>query len=160
MPRTAEAALRAKPPFTQGWVRYREEVAHPSLPTPRIARGQMGGAPGKLIRKQAQPVAEISEIGAQVITITDAEGQVDRLPIPEAMRPMITALEAMISGDSAKLMARFDIALAPDPVGWRVTMTPGGEAPVALTLLGCGLVVTGLDLPQAGGLTRRLRFEP
>ncbi|GMG85003.1 hypothetical protein LNKW23_42190 [Paralimibaculum aggregatum] len=138
---------------------YTEEISHPALAAPEIARGRFRRAPdGALIREQTAPREETSRIGAGYITVMrPGETGTELLPIPDEMAPMLDAMRALLAGAPEAAIARSSAELAAAPEGWRLALGFAGGGP-GLTLYGCGDRLTGLEIAEPGGTRRRIRF--
>ena len=116
---------------------------------------------GRLVREQARPRPEISEIGEDFITIRrppDAEPNL--LPIPSEVRPMVDLLRLVLSGQAGMLATRFAPELVPGGPLWRVRLAePGGAEKVSLFLLGCGAALRGIEILEGGGVRRVISFR-
>lgn len=157
------AAVSGLRPAGPERIAYREEIHHPALPAPETAAGILGiAANGKLLRDQTRPRREISEVGDDIITLREAPGgPANIVPIPSEARPMFAAIRHAIASDAAAIARDFSLALEPAPAGWRVRLVP--EDPdaraVEVVLVGCGAVLTGMEIVQPGGLRRVMAFE-
>jgi len=144
-------------------VDYREEVHHAALPRPETARGVLGVTTGgHLLRDQRIPRREISEIGDAFVSVRQTpEGPVNLLPIPVALRPMLDAMRLVMTGDAGAIADQFTVEPLGEGPGWHIRLVP--KDPVAsgmqIGLLGCGAVLTVIEIEQAGGVRRVLTLE-
>jgi hypothetical protein len=144
-------------------VNYREEVHHPALLRPEIARGVLWvTAEGHLLRDQHIPQREISEIGEAFISVREApEGPVNLLPIPAEVRPMLDAIRLVVAGDTKAIADEFVLVLLPGGPGWRIKLVSRDPAAPAMqiVLTGCGATLQAFEIEQARGVRRILTFE-
>ena len=144
-------------------VDYREEVHHPALPLPEIARGVLWVTTnGHLLRDQHFPKREISEIGGGFISVrATPEGPANLLPIPAEVRPMLDAIRFLVAGDVRAIADEFVLDLLTGGPGWRVRLVPKDpEAPeMQIALIGCGAVLQAIEIEQARGVRRIITFE-
>lgn len=141
-----------------GSVGYLEEIRHPALLSPEIARGEMRvNADGRLVRQQRDPVAETAIIGEETVTlIGEGGGDVEILPIPADLDGFLGTLRSIAVGDMAGLADGKTLTLETDPGGWRVAVGTGAETPV---LFGCGARLHGVEIVSPGGGSRVIRFH-
>lgn len=155
-PATAQAALQARIAAEGGEIAYREEIFHPGLLAPVRAAGRLSeGRDGWLVREQTAPVAEVMRLGEDFLSVERANGP-NLLPIPDRMRPMVTAMRALVHGDAVRLLAEFSASLSSGPDGWRLDLRWPGADPLAL--LGCGDVVRAFEIAPVEGARRVLHF--
>lgn len=144
-------------------VAYREEVRHPALVEPEVATGAMYVSQnGTLVREQATPERQISEVGDRMLS-TRASPAAERTlyPIPGEARPMLLALRNMLAGDGAAVLADFTAELTARATGWTLSLRPRGaaEGPV-LIFNGCGETLRALEITQGDGVVRSFAFSP
>ncbi|MEM7505722.1 MAG: LolA-related protein [Pseudomonadota bacterium] len=137
-------------------IAYREEIFHPGLLTPVIATGLLREARnGWLVREQTTPVVETTRLGETFLSVEGAAGP-NLLPIPDSLRPTITAMRALVRGDTLALRKAFALELSDAPEGWRLDLTqPGADR---LAILGCGDVVRAFEIAPVEGARRVLHF--
>ncbi|MDT8344641.1 MAG: hypothetical protein RQ752_09430 [Thermohalobaculum sp.] len=160
-PVSAAAVLTGLAIDPNATIPYREEVHHDALPAPETASGTMHVAPdGWLVKAQARPRVEISEVGEDVVSLRDApETERNLLPIPPEARPVLEALRAVMSGNLALLAERFAPALVSDTSLWRVRLAVHQTPDVLpVILIGCGAVLRGIEINEPGGIRRLIAF--
>jgi hypothetical protein len=117
---------------------------------------------GTLVRDQATPERQISEVGDRMLAMRATPGAEPTLyPIPEDARPMLQALRRVLAGDGKAIMADFSAELSGRAGGWIVTLRPLDRADgAALTFAGCGDVLQEVKLPERNGTVRSITFAP
>jgi hypothetical protein len=144
-------------------VAYREEAHHAALPRPEVATGVLRVTDGgRLLKDQRVPRREISEIGAEFISVRETpEGPANLLPIPDALRPMLDAIRLVVAGDAEGISEQFGLELLAGGPGWRVGLVPrAAEAPeMRIVLIGCGAVLRAIEIEQARGVRRVMILE-
>ncbi|MCI4662260.1 MAG: hypothetical protein MRY63_10640 [Neomegalonema sp.] len=164
MARDVATALAARPIMIDAQIPYREEVAHPALLEPAVSRGVMHlEQDGTLIRRQIEPFAETAQItDTQLILLTPSavgEGQDTRvLEIPPELRPVLRTMRQLIAEDRAPSGVTGALTPGMDGQGWRLGLDAALAENLSLTLLGCGDVLTGIEVLQADGAPRRILF--
>ena len=144
----------------KGVLRYREEVRHPALPFPKIARGTWQlNSEGDLIRHQETPEVEFVEIGETVLRIRKGEdGEPNMLPIPAQMKDLFALLRNVASQDDRTMQFEDGAVREPDPAGWRMQFAVY-EDQSTIWLLGCESRLSGFMIRNADGIERRTLFE-
>ncbi len=148
---------------TSDRIAYHEAVHHPALAQPETASGFLSMTrSGRLVRDQHRPRREISEIGQSFHSVRKGPEEPENLlPIPSAARPMFDAIRHAVSGDAEAITREFSIELLAAAPSWRVRLVPRepGEREIDIILVGCGAVLTGMEIAQPKGVRRVLTFE-
>lgn len=143
-------------------VAYREEVRHPALAEPEVATGTVYvAADGALVRDQATPERQISEVGDSMLsTRPSPEAEPTLYPIPSDARPMLLALRRILTGDASAVASNFVTDLSFEAAGWTLTLRPrGGPSASTLVLRGCGSVMLSMDVPGLDGVVRSIALS-
>lgn len=137
---------------------YREQVFHPALPQPEVARGTLWiTAKGRLVKDQIIPQREISEIGDRFLSVREApDGPTNLLPIPATARPMLDAIRLVVAGDAGALANEFTLDLQPGGPGWRIGLASKNAevSETQITLTGCGDGLQAIEIEQERGVRR------
>jgi hypothetical protein len=143
---------------------YREEIYHPALTEPLIARGHFElRRDGSLVRHQSEPEVETVRIGEDFVFIRrESEGgESNILPIPSDLEFLFTSLRAIIGQAGPEVLSSYSLQLETGVFGWRLALSPGGRESSAdrLVVEGCGDRVYAVDLEFQDGNRRRITFE-
>lgn len=144
---------------------YREEIFHPALNDPVVARGRFEiGRDGSLIRHQTEPEVETVRIGEDFIFLRRASegGGSNIIPIPTELSFLFASLRAIVGHTSSDVLQSYDHQLETDLSGWNLTLSPGGgeHSGDRLVVEGCGDQMQVVELRFQGGDRRRISFEP
>ncbi|MBY8974889.1 hypothetical protein KHP62_03650 [Rhodobacteraceae bacterium NNCM2] len=158
MPASIAEALQARPEAGALPIAYREEIFHPAFPDPLIARGTFDlGRDGALIRHQAIPTIETTEIRERFITIRrEAEGFENVVPIPPSLDPLLAVLRAVITPEGGAVLSAEDAELLAGDEGWTLALVTQGGASGRVTLSGCGAVLASVGFEPAEGERRKI----
>jgi hypothetical protein len=138
-------------------------VQHPALAEPEIATGTVSVAEnGDLVREQATPERQISEVGETMLSTRPApDAEPTLYPIPDEARPLLLALRRMLAGEAEALAVEFETELAVGEEGWRLTLRPrAADAGAAIAFGGCGADLRTVEIAQADGIRRSIAFSP
>ena len=143
---------------------YREEIYHPAIADPVIARGWFElSDDGSLIRHQTAPKSEISKIGRRFISlrreVDDYENNI--VPIPSELAPLLTALRGIILGDNTVVRDGYSFHIDSGDTGWSLALTPHPPTDGAeqLIMSGCGDVLSAIEIRLRNNERRRIIFE-
>lgn len=143
-------------------IAYREEVHHPALAEPERARGLMWVTPdGGLIKEQAAPRREISEIGKDFVSVRElSEDAANLLPIPPEARRMLDALRAVMSGRVGSVAAEYAPELTEVRPLWRLRLAVHDDPEyLPVFLIGCGAELRGMEIREPGAVRRLILFD-
>jgi hypothetical protein len=116
---------------------------------------------GALVRDQATPERQISEVGETMLATRPAPGAEPTLyPIPEDARPMLLALRRLLAGDADAVAAEFAVDLSAANSGWQLTLRARDETRPAVVFGGCGGDLRSMEVLGRDGVRRRLAFFP
>ncbi|MEX0759013.1 MAG: hypothetical protein WD100_05490 [Tistlia sp.] len=160
-----ERALDARPPAVEGRVGYREEIHHPAMAAPEVARGWFArGRDGELVRHQSEPQAETLEIGERFVRLSrESDGYSNTVPIPADLAPYLRILRALVADDRAGLseaLEGFDRRFEAGKAGWTVSLTArdGAGGARQMVLAGCGDLLRSAEWRLPDGSRRRYLF--
>jgi hypothetical protein len=128
-----------------------------------VATGTVFIAPdGALVRDQATPDRQISEVGETMLATRPAPDAAPTLyPIPKDARPMLLALRRLLAGDAAAVAAEFAVDLSAGDAGWQLTLRALDETSrPAVVFGGCGGDLRSMEILGRDGVRRRLAFFP
>ncbi|MEH6755426.1 MAG: hypothetical protein V7788_14830 [Alphaproteobacteria bacterium] len=143
---------------------YREEIFHPAIPEPMIARGWFEHSPdGSLKRHQTDPEIETTRIGEDFIFVRRGpESESNIYPIPARIAPLLDALRGTFGQTGTARLLALTPTLVTNASGWFVTFSPGDETEKnsRLVLGGCGDRLQSVELQLQNQERRRIVFEP
>lgn len=157
-------ALDAQPSPNATSLDYQEEIFHPALTDPLIARGVFEISPdGSLIRHQKEPEIETVRIGENFIFMrreSDGGGS-NILPIPSELEFLFTSLRVIVGQADQAALKTYDHELLATPSGWSLALQPvaAAETRDRIVVEGCGQTVEAIELQFGDSDRRRISFQ-
>ena len=157
-------ALAAQPPQNGTSLGYREEIFHPALKAPLLARGVFEiSADGSLIRHQEEPEVETVRIGENFIfkrRESDGGGS-NILPIPSELEFLFASLRVIVGQADRAALKAYDHKLLATPSGWSLALQPTAAAETGdrIVVEGCGRTIEAIELQFRDADRRRISFQ-
>jgi len=160
-PQSVASALEALKRPDSDKVGYVEEIRHPAIKTPLIAKGTFRrGEGGLLFREQSSPEPELVLFQGSHITIMRDQEAPEVVFLPSDLSPLVDAVRAFLDGDAARLAPQFDAEIEGSPDGWRLQLSRRSELEgVGVSMIVCGAQLTAIEIAGPEGQQRMIRFQ-